>query len=349
MVSVRYSPLVRRPPDRIDDQPMETAVTGAYGHLGANLVHELVGRGDTVRAIDVRKTTALEAYDVEHIHADTTDLTALESAFAGVDVVYHAAARISVMGDPDGSVWRTNVDGVAAAGRAALTASVDRFVHVSSVHALDLANAPSPVTEDASPSVRDSMPVYDRSKAMGERFISDLVSEGLNAVIVRPSGIIGPGDHDVSRMGAFLRALHRGRVLAVVTGGFDWVDVRDVANAMIRAGETAPPGRSFNIGGTYTTIRELTELVANVTGMRPPRLVVPMSVARRVGRPATWWARRRSSLLAPTAEALETLRNGKPIDISRAAAELGHTARPLEETLRDFFTWLEESTPDEGN
>ena len=238
----------------------------------------------------------------------------------------------------------TNVDGTANAGRAALNTGARRFIHVSSVHALNLAAAVAPVTEDAS-DVAASAPVYDRSKAAGERFLSDLIAEGLDAVVVRPTGIIGPGDHDVSRMGAFIRAVGKGRVPAVTRGGFDWVDVRDVADGMIAAADRGGRGRRYLLGGHFATVRDLAAVVARIAGSRPPRVSVPLLMMRMVEGPATWWARRTGSALAPTAEALRVLRNGKPIDSSLARRELEYRPRPLDETIRDIFVWLDEAGP----
>ena len=331
-------------PDPINS-PMDIAVTGAYGHLGVNLVHRLVSDGHSVRAVDVRRTAALDSYNIDHIHADTTDVTALASALDGAEVIYHLAARISVAGDPDGSVWHTNVDGTGNVGRAALSAGVRRFVHVSSIHALNVADDMNDLTENSSETLERIAPVYDRSKAAGERFLQALIDEGLDAVVIRPSALIGPGDHDVSRMGAFMRATGGGRMHALVGGGFDWVDVRDVASGMVVAAERGETGRRYLLGGHFATLRDLAELIAVVTGRRPPRVSVPIRVAQLIGRPGTWWARRTGSALAPTAEALRALKNGKPVDYSLAGRELEYRPRPLQETIRDFFVWLDEAAP----
>ena len=324
-------------------RPMEIAVTGAYGHLGVNLTRQLVANGHSVRAVDIRQTAALDGLGIDHVEADVLNRSQIESAFDGVETVFHLAARISVVGDPDGSVWRTNVDGAATAARAALARGVKRYVHVSSVHALDFANARPPITEDAPTAIRKSAPAYDRSKAMAERFVLDLVDEGLDAVIVRPTAIIGPDDHDISRMGALFRALGGGDLPLLVRGGFDWVDVRDVVNGMVSAAERADTGRTYLLGGSFATVKELATMVAAVTGARRPMFEVPLGLARLIGGPATWFARRTGNPLSPTSEALRALRNGKPVDSSLARKELDYTTRPLEETVRDIYVWLDES------
>ena len=325
---------------------MDIAVTGAYGHLGVNLIRRLAADGHSIRAIDVRSSSALSDLDLDHVTADVTDRDSMKEALVGAEVVYHLAGVISVTGDPDGSVWRTNVDGAAATGRAALTTKVRRYVHVSSVHALDLATASSPITEGAEPTLRSTAPVYDRSKATAERFVEDLIEAGLDAVIVRPTGIIGPDDHRPSRMGSFFQALIAGRMTSVVGGAFDWVDTRDVADAMVAAADRGKRGSGYIIGGTFASVGDLARLVAETAGVRAPRFTVPLGIAELIGRPATWWASRTGNPLAPTSEALNALRNGKPVDISLARAELGYSPRPLSETVRDIVVWFDDNEPD---
>ena len=99
---------------------MRTVVTGAYGHVGANLVRALLDRGDEVRAADKRQTEALGGLDVEHVPVDVLEPASLEKAFAGADTVFHLAAVISIIGDPTGIVRRVNVEGPRNASQAAL-------------------------------------------------------------------------------------------------------------------------------------------------------------------------------------------------------------------------------------
>jgi len=113
-------------------------VTGASGHLGGNLVRGLLAAGQRVRAVDLRKTPALDGLNVEWCHTDLRDPGSVAAAFAGADVVYHLAAVISLGGDPPGRVWSTNVDAVATVAETALQCGVRRMVHCSSVHAFDI-------------------------------------------------------------------------------------------------------------------------------------------------------------------------------------------------------------------
>ena len=133
---------------------MRFVVTGASGHLGGNVVRALVATGASVRAVDVRRGAALQGLDVEFVEGDVLDPSALQKAFAGAEFVLHLAAKISIAGDPDGSVRRVNVDGVRHVAEAALAAGVRRLVHCSSLHAYDVGSIAGPVRSAAATRLR---------------------------------------------------------------------------------------------------------------------------------------------------------------------------------------------------
>lgn len=270
---------------------MTAVVTGASGHVGTNLVRALLAAGRTVRAVDVRRGPGLDGLDVEFVAADILDAASMRPALAGADVVYHLAARISIAGDPDGGVWRANVDGVRNTAQAALAAGVSRFVHCSSLHAYDLSGG-GPTDESRVRSVGAGPPVYDRSKWAGEVALRRVAARGLEFVVVNPSGIVGPVDFAPSRMGRTLLGAFRGRLPAVIPGGFDWVDVRDVAGGLVAAGERGRPGANYLLGGTRASVLELARLAAETAGSRPPRLTIPLRVVTPVAAAAVHIPRR---------------------------------------------------------
>ena len=316
---------------------MRFVVTGASGHLGINVIRALVAAGATVRAVDVRRAAALGGVDAEFVEADILDAAALEKAFAGTDFVLHLAARISIAGDPDGSVHRVNVDGVRTVAEAALAAGVQRLVHCSSLHAYDVGAIDGPVRESGPRATDARLPAYDRSKAAGEDELRRVVERGLDAVILNPSGMFGPIDPEPSRMGRVLLAMFKGRMPITVTGAFDWVDVRDVAAALIAASERGRTGENYLVGGHRATVTELGRLAAEVSGRRPPRLVAPLPPVQIAARLAVRLAGpRRAGRLLLTPESLHALATEPVVDCSKAIAEIGYRPRPLTETVADL-------------
>jgi dihydroflavonol-4-reductase len=318
-------------------------VTGAAGHVGANLVRALRERGFEVRGVDQRDPPpALAALGASWVRASILDPPPLRAAFAGAEVVYHLAARISVTGDPDGRVRATNVDGVRNVAEAALAAGVRRLIHCSSVHAFDLERCGETLDETGPRALAPRLPAYDRSKAAGEAALRAVVERGLDAVIANPTGVVGPLDLGPSRMGRFFLALRDGRLPALVDGGFDWVDARDVAMTLIAAGERGRTGESYLVPGHWCSIRELAALAQATTGVPAPQRVVPMTLARAWGPIGTRLGRSSDNPLVFTGEALHALRFGSRVSGAKAERELGHTARPLEESVRDLYAGFRE-------
>ncbi len=336
--------------------PGVAAVTGASGYLGSNLVALLRQRGWTVRGVVRRPSTpgfagrsgagigaeagtgSLEVRLVD----DIRDQPELEDAFEGVDVVFHLAARISLLTD-DPAVWDTNVHGPRAVGRAALAQRVRRLVHCSSVHAFDVSEARGPVDETCPRSTAPSRPIYDRSKAAGEVALRTVVDEGLDAVIVNPTGIIGPVDTCPSRANRLLQLAARGRLPAVFAGGFDWVDVRDVAIGIAAAVDRGRTGENYLLAGHRRSSLELSRLAARAGGHRGPWFTIPVTVAERLAPLGNRVGRRVGSDLF-TPASIGALRDDPIVDATKAAHELGYSPRPLERTVSDLVASWSTST-----
>jgi len=319
---------------------MVTVVTGASGFLGGALVRALLAEERQVRAVDLERGPGLAGLDVEWMPADVLDVSSLEASFEGATTVYHLAAVISVTGDPTGRVWAVNVDGVRNVAEMALSAGVRRLVHCSSVHAYDLEAGEHPVTETSPRATAAGLPVYDRSKAAGEAALMEVIDRGLDAVIVNPSGVIGPYDFAPSRIGSVFLALFRGRLPALIDGGFDWVDVRDVVSSMLAAETQGRRGENYLLPGHHLSLSELAAVTEEVSGVPKPTLTVPMRFARLWSPLADIVSRRISNPLWYTTESLHALRFDPAVSGAKAETELGHRPRPFDDTVKDIHHWF---------
>ena len=211
-----------------------TVVTGASGHVGNNLVRSLIAECRPTRVLVHRNSDSLRDLDIEQMPGDVRDIDSLIRLFEGADVVYHAAGVVSIDDDCWPRVDPVNIKGVENVVSACLKAGVKRLIHFSSIHASISVRIVTRWMRAALYAGR-SHPPYDRSKAAGEKIVLDGVSRGLNAVIIAPTGIIGPFDFQPSHTGQMLLSLAKGRLPVLVKGGFDWVDVRDVVTGAMRA------------------------------------------------------------------------------------------------------------------
>jgi dihydroflavonol-4-reductase len=144
-------------------------------------------------------------------------------------------------------------------------------------------------------------------------------------------------------MGEFFLALHRRALPALVRGGFDWVDVRDVALAALAAEEKGKSGENYLISGQWKSMEELAGMAEAITGVRRPRLVSPIWLARAGAPFQTAFNRLRGKRPLYTGESLSALQANREISHEKASRDLGHAPRPLEDTVRDIYAWFEQS------
>ncbi len=322
---------------------MTVVVTGAAGHAGANLVRALLAQGRPTRALVHVDRQAVEGLDVEVIAGDIRELESLMNAFKGADVVYHLAAHISILEDEWPLLESINVIGTQNVVEACLRCGIRRLIHFSSIHTMTQALTDIPLDESRPLVESRRYPPYDRSKAAAEKEVRQGIEKGLDAIIISPTGMIGPYDYKPSHFGEALLRLANGKLPALVSGGFDWVDVRDVIQGAMRAEERAPTGAKYILSGHWISLRDVAVLVAQITGVPAPGFICPMWLAR-IGAPfISAFDRLAGRRPLYTSASLQALRGNRNISHQKATRELDYHPRPFRETLIDTLSWFEET------
>jgi dihydroflavonol-4-reductase len=327
----------------MNDIAAPVVVTGASGHLGANLVRHLLAQKRRVRVLVRGEARALVGLAVEGAMGDVLDPASLERAFAGAQSVFHLAGKVSTGCDPAAEVHAVNVTGTKNVIEACVATGVGRLVHMSSIQALAAAEGEAEIDETSpliAPTER-SRGVYDHTKAEAERQVLAAAGRGLSAVVLNPTGILGPYDFQRSPMGQVLLALALGRMPALVAGAdCDFVDVRDVAEAALQAEKRGPSGARYILSGTRLSLVDLARRWSDITGRPAPRFAVPMVLARLSAPFAPRLARLAGRRPLFTSESLSVLRNQPLASHRHTSAALGYQPRPIEETLRDTWAWM---------
>lgn len=315
-------------------------VTGATGHLGNVLVRELLARGSTVRAVvqPGDDAPALAGLPVKTTEADIRDRAALRKAFTGASRVFHLAGIVSSTLAQRAKIHAVNVGGTQAVVAACQGAWVSRLVYMGSVHALTKPRS-GVLDETAGYDPSKAVSAYARTKAEACAEVERLAFVGdLDAVLVLPTGVVGPFDSRVSEVGQLLLDLEAGRLPYLLAGGHDWVDVRDVARGTVAAAERGRCGESYLLGAERLTLFDIAELVSKETGAQLPKLI-PLWLAKALSMPAPLLealTRRRSSLSSYSVHA-ETA----PFTVSheKATRELGFSPGPVRQALKDALAW----------
>ncbi len=316
------------------------AVTGASGHVGNVVCRKLLEQGHQVRALYQSDSSSLEGLPLALVQGSVLQKADLQRLLEGCELVVHCAAIISINGDPDGAVWQTNALAPKNVLEVARECGLSKMLHISSVHAVAEIPLDQPYDETRSYKNESSF-AYDYSKAWGEKSLLDAAEGGqLELVILRPSSVVGPFDFKPSKMGKALLDFYHGKIPVLPPGGYDFVDVRDVADSVLAAMEKGGKGEIYLLSGRYYSMRQLAALVQKVTGKKTPRWQLPFFLLK-LGLPLiALYSKISGAAPLYTIESITALKHGHPnMDHSKAAAQLGHRVRDFESTLRDYYAW----------
>ena len=262
-------------------------VTGGTGLLGSHLLYELARSGQKVRAIqrdtsDTARVRKIFSYytdtpddlfsRIEWIHADLLDFGAIEDALGGIGEIYHSGGVVSFFPRDHKTMREVNINGTANLVNMAMDRGVRKFCYVSSVATLGRADHDGLTDEETHWKTSRKNSVYSVSKYGAEREIWRGMEEGLNAVIVQPSVILGPGYWN-GNSGLF-RLVRNG--LKYYTHGVNgYVDVFDVVRSMMGVMEKNLSGQRFIVSSENLSYQQLFILIARHLGKPAPSVNVP--------------------------------------------------------------------------
>ena len=331
----------------VTSRRMRTLVTGATGFIGGNLARELCRRGYQVRALVRPGSNTLTIKDtaVETVPGDILDRESLTRAMKGCQTVYHCAAAYTYWANDPDIIHRTNVEGTANVLEAARRAQVDRVVYTSTVSTMGIPNGGSPngALADEETPLEPSHLVgnYKKSKYQAEQVALTMAAEGLPVVVVNPTFPVGPWDVKPTPSGRVVLDFLLGRIPAYVATGMNLVDVEDVAAGHILAMEKGRPGERYVLGNQNVTLKELLDMLQDLTGRPAPRWRTPLWLAigaAYVDNLVEGKLLHREPRLP--LEGLKVSRTPMYVDCRKAVEELGQPQRPVEAALEKAVRWF---------
>lgn len=321
-------------------------VTGAAGHLGANLVRRLLGEGLEVRVL-LRKgsdNSAMDGLDVERIYGDLRDAGSLVPAVRGCRHVFHAAAKVSTIeATPalEREIYECNVLGTKYLLRAAGEAGVDRVVVTGSFSAVgyDLDDPIKPGNEDMPFWPFEEVLPYGRTKVLVEHETLKACVEGLDCVIATSCAILGPHDYKPSRMGKTLVDYAHGKLPAYIPGGFDFVAARDLVEGHVLAAKRGRTGQKYIISTQFAEVDELMQIFEEVTGRPRPRVRLPAPVMAGVAEVSSFVLNRFFPDVPQrfTPAAVRILSKRRRADTSKAQRELGYRPTSIRAAVHEAY------------
>ncbi len=322
-------------------------LTGAAGYLGSNVARELVSCGANVRGLVLPGDKAIKKLPeaMELYEGDVLDRASLRGFFeapAGTELyVIHCAGVVSIGWNYNKHVHAVNVEGTRNVVAQCVESKVKKLVYVSSVHALRELPHGQTITEESDFDPAKIKGFYGKTKAEASGIVMRAVREqGLDASIVFPGGLCGPNDLAGGSVTQLLIDACRGRLPTGVDGGYDFVDVRDVAAGIVSCCTRGRKGEGYILANRYVSVRELLHCIHEQSGTREVRRMLPTWVAC-MALPffslSTAITKRKPLF---TRYSLYTLKSNSNFSHEKAAKELGFKTRPLRETIADALAWL---------
>lgn len=316
------------------------AITGGSGHIGTALIQLLMDRQYTVRALYHTSKPTLQNNNLTWVQGDLNSSTVLNQLIQDAQVVVHCAAVVSIDDNSPDELFNINVNGTLSVINACLRNPNTRLIHISSSSVSDYKSGSNLMDEKLSyKNELDNS--YEASKIKAEKAILTAVKEhGLNALILRPTAVVGPPDNQPSLLGQTILDLSNGTIPVITTGGYDMIDVRDLTQTIANSFSLGKNGQIYLLSGSYCSIKKLAQLAnpkKNITTISTRFLLIFYPFIKL-------YLKITNSNLPLTRKSLKTLQES-PENMSsiKAAKELNHNYRNIEHTVSDLLNWFDQN------
>lgn len=325
------------------------AVTGSTGFIGSAVVRKLLRDGRDVRAIiePGAKTTPLDEVEretgkrVDRVEADVCDVKKMTAALEGCESLHHLAAVYKTWTPDPTSIYKVNVEGTTSTLLAAEKARLRRIVYTSSIAAIGLGEGKALADENTKFNLFEIANEYILTKWLSERVAMRFAEAGLPVVIVNPAFPFGPRDSAPTPTGKIVISLLRGQVPGVGDGGFNCIDVEDVAAGHVAAEEKGRVGERYILGDNNVTMKEFFDLVCDVGGVKAPKLPIPKSLGAAIALGYELWSDHIShEEPRVTYRSIRYAQRYAWFDPTKARNELGLASTPLRASIARAVDWF---------
>ena len=326
-------------------------ITGANGFLGNNIIRKLeLDANNEIRAFVLKgdHIKSLEHLKCKIYYGNITNKSTLSSIFENINgkevFVIHCAAVVYIKSKYNPFIYNVNVNGTKNIVDKVLEIKA-KLIYISSVHAIPEKYNNSLITEITNFNPNNVHGLYAKTKAEAAMYVMNAIKyKGLNACIIHPSGIIGPNDYGNSHLTQLIKKVTDGKLFACVKGGYDFVDVRDVADGVINACKNGNKGECYILSNRYITIKELCDLVCDVQERKKIKLVLPITVAKLIAPLFELYYNFKKQTPLFTKYSLYTLSSNANFSNKKAKQYLYFKNRNIKETIKDTVEWINKNS-----
>ena len=323
-------------------------VTGAAGFLGGTVCRQLIQRGERVRALVLPNDPSLKYVpsEVQIVLGDLCDIASLERFFQVSEgdetILLHIASIVTVDPEFNQKVIDVNVGGTQNLIELCLKhPECKKMVYCSSTGAIPEEKKGKKIAETNFFDENKVIGCYSQSKALASQAMLDAVNtKGLNACIVHPSGILGPGDYAGSETTNTVIDIIQGAMPIGIAGSFNLCDVRDLAAGTIAAADCGVKGSCYILANEEVPFRDFSKMLSEEAGCKKVKFFLPIGLANQIAKVLESRAKKRGEKPKMTTFSVYNLARNNAFDSSKAQRELGYKTRSYQETIRDQIQWL---------
>ena len=320
-------------------------ITGANGFLGNNIIRDIkLEKDDEVRAL-VRSTSNVDSLNGLNCNiylGDVTDINSLESIFdvSNAKVIcIHCAAIVYIKNKYDKSVFDVNVNGAINIAKKCIEKNA-RLIYISTVHVIKEPKDNGVIVESSKFNPDEVEGFYAKSKSEAlNRLLNMSKKQNLDLVVLHPSGIIGPNDYGNTHLTNLIMKVANKSLHYVVDGGYNFVDVRDVSDAVIKAINKGKKGECYIVSNRYASIKEICDIVCEYLNLKKVK-IVPFSLALFGAPFCEFYYNLMGKTPLFTKYSLNTLKTNSNFSNLKAKNELNFKPRELSRTIKDTVDWL---------
>ncbi len=325
-------------------------ITGANGFLGNNIIRKLeLDENNEIRAFVLKGDSikALENLKCKIYYGDVTVKDSLSNVFENTDgkevIVIHCAAVVYIKSKYNPVIYDVNVNGTKNIVDKVIESKA-KLIYISSVHAIPEKPDNGLITEITDFNPDNVHGLYAKTKAEAARYVIDAIEfKKLNACIIHPSGIIGPNDYGNSHLTQLIKEVANGKLFACVKGGYDFVDVRDVADGIISACKNNTKGECYILSNRYIAIKELCDLICDVQGRKKIKMVLPIGLAKLIAPFFEVYYNLKKQTPLFTKYSLYTLSSNANFSNEKAKEKLEFKNRNMKDTIKDTVEWIKKN------
>lgn len=325
---------------------MKVLVTGPDGVLGSNLVRILLNDGYDVSVMLINEdipTPTLDGLNITRYYGNILDPESLDAPFEGQDFIIHAAASTIVYPARSEVVNKVNIDGTRNIIQATLKHHIKRLVYVGTANSFGFGSLENPGKEGNDYTAgKYGLDYMDSKKKAQDLVLSAVKNDGLPAVIVNPTFMIGPYDSKPSS-GAMIVALYKGKVPGYTSGGKNYIAVKDAARAMVNAIKMGRIGECYILGNHNLTFKESFDIIANSIGVKPPKRKMADFIVKSYGATNSFFAKLFGYTPSVTKELATISCECHYYSSEKAKKELELPVTPLDVAVKECFNWFKEN------